>query len=121
MYSQSPQRSATVLLRSASTPAAIARGARGDPGLALGADPSSVIRMIVAGGMRWAVIGCAVGLVLVVIEARWLSAVLFEVGAMDPLTIAFTALVLLGVAAFASWIPGLRAARIHPIEAISTD
>ena len=90
--------------------------------LALGAEPASLTRLIVGRGMRHALLGTAIGLGLAALEARWLGALLFDVRPMDPLTITLAALVLLAIALLACWVPGLRAARIRPAEALqSTD
>jgi ABC-type antimicrobial peptide transport system permease subunit len=89
--------------------------------LALGAQPSQVTRMIVLRGMRLAVLGGAIGILLAVLEVRWLRALLFQVAPGDPTTIAAAGVILLLSAVVACWLPGRRAARIKPIEAISSE
>jgi putative ABC transport system permease protein len=89
--------------------------------IALGADPAAISRMIVGRGMRYATAGTVIGLGLTSLEARWLKAFLFGVSATDPLTTVAVAAALLLVAAIACWLPGLRASRIHPVEAIAAD
>ena len=89
--------------------------------LALGAEPGDVTRMIVARGMRYAAVGTVAGLALARLEARWLQALLFDVTARDPVTIAIVTALLLAAALLACLAPGLRAGRIRPIEAIATD
>jgi predicted permease len=89
--------------------------------IALGAEPAAIARMIVARGMRYAAIGTTIGLALTLLEARWLQAYLFGVGATDPLTIAGVASGLLLVASGACWLPGRRASRINPVEAIAAE
>jgi ABC-type antimicrobial peptide transport system permease subunit len=89
--------------------------------IALGADPAAIARMIVGRGMRYAAIGTALGLALTLLEARWLQAYLFGVGATDPLTSAAVAIGLLVVAGGACWLPGRRASRINPVEAIAAE
>ena len=49
------------------------------------------------------------------------AALLFEVSPTDLMTIGAVAVLLLGVALVACWLPGRRAARIKPLEAISTE
>lgn len=89
--------------------------------MALGAQPASIMWLIVSRGMRFAILGSCAGLVVTLALARNLGALLFEVSPTDAGTI-FTALVVLLAAAFlACWIPGRRAARIRPIEAIGAD
>lgn len=89
--------------------------------LALGAEPASLMRLIVGRGMRYALLGSAVGFGLAVLEGRWLRSLLFGVGAMDPTTIVVAAAVLLAVALLACWVPGLRAARIKPVEVLASE
>ena len=89
--------------------------------LALGAEPSSVTRLVVARGMRYAVIGSAIGLGVTLLFVNRIQAMLFRVAPMDIATMSIVGALLLGSAFIASWIPARRAARIRPIEAIGTD
>lgn len=89
--------------------------------LALGAPPSSVIRVVVTRGMRYAAIGSAVGLGITLLLAHRIRAMLFEVSPTDVATLAGVGVLLLGSAFLASWIPARRAARIRPMEAISVE
>jgi predicted permease len=89
--------------------------------LALGGQPAQVTRMIVARGLRLALLGGGIGVALAIAELRWVRSLLFEVEPSDPGTMVATALVLLLTAVVACWLPGRQAARIKPIEAISTE
>lgn len=89
--------------------------------IALGARPGSVTRLIVAGGMRHAAVGVALGFAIAVVGQRYISGMLFGVTAGDPITIALAAGGTLVAALLASWLPGRRAARIHPVEAINSE
>jgi len=89
--------------------------------LALGAQPGTVTKLIVARGMRYALLGSGIGLVMTLALTRRLGTLLFGVSPKDAPTIAVTASLLLGVALVACWLPGRRAARILPLEAISTE
>ncbi|HEY7460781.1 MAG TPA: ABC transporter permease [Gemmatimonadota bacterium] len=89
--------------------------------MALGAEPASVIRMIVGRGMRYALLGTGIGLGVALLQARWLRALLFEVAPTDPGTIAAVAALLLVVALAACWLPGRRAAHIRPLEALAAE
>ena len=89
--------------------------------LALGAPPRSLLLLVVRGGMRFAIAGTALGLLLATLEARWLGSLLYGVTAMDPWTMALAAVALLAVALVACWLPGVRAARLRPLEAIGSD
>ncbi len=89
--------------------------------LALGALPGMVTRLIVGRGMRYALVGTGIGLVVTLALVRRLGTLLFGVSPTDALTIAAVATLLVGVALVACWVPGRRAARIRPIEAISSE
>jgi predicted permease len=89
--------------------------------LALGAEPAMVTRMIVGRGMRYALIGTTIGFAVSVVEARWLRSLLYDVQASDPVTLTGSALVLLLAALCACWVPGWRAARIRPVEAMQAE
>jgi putative ABC transport system permease protein len=56
-----------------------------------------------------------------VVSGRWLGSLLYEVGPNDPLTMAGVTAMLLIAALAACLIPGLRAARIRPVEAMAEE
>jgi ABC-type antimicrobial peptide transport system permease subunit len=87
--------------------------------LALGASPASLTGLVVRQGMRYAVLGSAIGLALALIQSRWLGPLLFGVEAVDARVLGVAAIALLAVAAIACAVPGLAAARVRPIEALS--
>jgi len=89
--------------------------------LALGARPGSVTRLIISRGMRYAIVGSGIGLALTLALAQKLQTLLFGVSPTDASTIAGVALLLLLAALLACWLPGRHAAKIRPIEAISTE
>ena len=89
--------------------------------LALGAEPREVTCLIVSRGMRYALSGTALGLGLSFVQGRWLRALLYDVQATDPATLAVTVLLLLLAALAATWLPGWRAARISPAEVMQTE
>jgi predicted permease len=86
--------------------------------MALGAEPRQVTGMIVARGMRFVLAGMVVGIGLAMLVGRWLGALLYGVTPRDPATTAVVALLLLAAALVACLLPGIRAARIRPMEAI---
>ena len=86
--------------------------------LALGAPPSSVTALVVQTGLRHALIGVTLGVVISLMMTRWLEAMLFGVNASDPLTLVGAALVIVLLAGLACWLPGVRASRIRPLEAM---
>lgn len=89
--------------------------------IALGAQPGAVGRGIARQGIVLALVGAGVGLLVFLALAQSLRAFLFEVAPTDPLTLAGVVVVLVVVAAGASWLPAVRAARISPIEAMRAD
>ena len=83
--------------------------------VALGADSGQVLRMVVGRGLWLATAGIVAGLLGAALLTRFMRSVLFGVGTTDPATFAGVAVVLLGVAFLASWIPARRAARVDPL------
>jgi predicted permease len=89
--------------------------------MAVGATPRSLIWLVVERGMRYVLLGTLIGLALTGLESRWLGSLLFGVEPRDPLTIALAITALLSIALLACLLPGIRAARIRPVEALSSD
>ena len=86
--------------------------------MALGAQRGDVLKLIVRQGMSLALIGVGLGVVAALAMTRFISGLLFDVSASDPLTLtALTALLAL-VALLANYIPALRAARVDPMVAL---
>ncbi|HEU5210965.1 MAG TPA: ADOP family duplicated permease [Longimicrobiales bacterium] len=88
---------------------------------ALGAQHSRLLAMIVGRGIRVTMAGIAAGLLVAVLLAGRIEPLLFHVSGRDTLTYAVVAGVLLLVAAFASWLPAMRAARVRPMEALKAE
>ena len=86
--------------------------------MALGAQPGSVLRMVVRQGMTLVGIGLAIGLAAALLFARLLSGLLFGVRPTDPLTFAAVAVVLSAVAAAACFLPARRATAADPMHAL---
>ena len=86
--------------------------------MALGAQQSDVLRLVVWRGMVLAIAGVLIGLIGAVALTRLMQGVLYGVEATDPLTFGVVALGLLAVAALASWLPARRAASVDPAVAI---
>lgn len=89
--------------------------------LALGAQRSQVLGMVMLQGMRLIVTGLAVGLAGALIASRVMQSFLFKTTVTDPLTFAGVALVLLAVALLASYIPARRVTRVDPMVALRTE
>jgi putative ABC transport system permease protein len=86
--------------------------------LALGATPAVVARQILAEGLRTAMIGAAVGLVVALGTSRLLRAMFVDVSATDPVTLAGVTLLLVLVAMAASWLPARWAGAVDPLGAM---
>ena len=86
--------------------------------LALGAERSDIVAMVLRQGLRLALAGAAVGTVAAIAVARAMSGLLYGVRASDPLTFAGVALLLVGIGALACWLPARRAVRIDPMVAL---
>lgn len=86
--------------------------------LAMGATNGMVLRMVLRQAFTLAAIGVAVGLVAAGAATRILQTLLFNTEARDPSTFAIAAVVLMGVAMLASYVPARRGTRIALAEAL---
>ena len=86
--------------------------------LALGARQGDVMGLVLKRGMKLALLGLMIGAAGAVALTRLMNALLFGVSATDPLSFAGGALILVGVALLACWIPARRAARVDPMIAM---
>jgi ABC-type antimicrobial peptide transport system permease subunit len=89
--------------------------------MALGARAAGVTAMVVRQGATVVAAGLLAGLAGALALTRFLAALLFEVSPTDPATFAVLPLVLLAVAALASWLPARRAARTDPRAALRAE
>jgi putative ABC transport system permease protein len=89
--------------------------------MALGASVESVFRMVLGQALKLVLIGVAVGLLVAVFMTQLLESLLFETEPLDPATFAVTAVVLVAVATFASYVPARRGTRIAPTEALRAE
>jgi putative ABC transport system permease protein len=86
--------------------------------MALGAQKSDVLGLIIHGGLRLTLLGVAIGLAGAFALTRYLSSLLYSVKTTDPLTFLSVAVALTGVALLASWLPARRAAKVDPMKAL---
>jgi putative ABC transport system permease protein len=89
--------------------------------MALGAQPSDVLWMIVREGLGVTMVGLVIGVVLSVGVGTLLASWLYRVEAVDPVTFTVMPLVLLAAALMACWLPARRATRIVPVQALRAD
>ena len=86
--------------------------------LALGAERSAVLRMMLRQALRPIAAGVAVAVPLALGAASWLRALLFGVSPQDPLTIIVACLALMTSAMLAAYLPARRAANLDPLRAL---
>ena len=86
--------------------------------MAMGARRGTLLWMVLSSGLRLVGIGMVLGAAALYFAVRYVSTLLYGVGAFDPATLAATIAVLTIVALAAGMIPALRAARIDPAIAM---
>jgi putative ABC transport system permease protein len=86
--------------------------------MALGAQRSHVLRLMLGEGMKMALVGVAIGMAAALGLTQLMASMLFGVSATDPITFGGVALVLTGVALAACYIPARRAMRVDPMVAL---
>ena len=89
--------------------------------MALGAQNGNILRLIVGQGSVLALIAIGIGLAASFALMRVISSLLYGVSATDPVTFVLVTLLLIVVAALASYLPARRAARVDPMLALRTE
>ena len=89
--------------------------------MALGAERLDVLRLVLAQGMKLALLGVAIGLIAALGLTRLMRRLLFGVSVTDPLTFVAIAMLLVFVALLACWIPARRATTVDPMIALRCD
>ena len=89
--------------------------------LALGAETSGVVGMVVRQVCVPVAVGAALGIAGALALARVLRSFLYEITPQDPLTHALAVLLLIGIALVAAFLPARRAATINPVEALRAE
>jgi predicted permease len=89
--------------------------------VALGADQGTVLKQVLGEGLKLTVIGTVLGLAGAAGAARLVEGLLYNVAAMDPVAFVGVPTVLVGVAAFAVYLPARRASRADPMRALKSD
>jgi putative ABC transport system permease protein len=89
--------------------------------VALGAEPRSIVRMVVASGARMVAIGAAIGLAAALALSGLIKSLLFGIGPRDPLTFIAAPAIFVIVALVAAYVPARRAARVSPMEALRAE
>ncbi len=89
--------------------------------LALGAEPTHVLRMVVMQGLRLVLVGGGIGLVVALAATRLLAGALYGVSPTDAVTFLGVMVLLVVAAVLASWLPARRAARVSPMLALRAE
>jgi putative ABC transport system permease protein len=86
--------------------------------MALGAQRSAVLKQILGNGLALALIGSCIGFAGALLLGKFVQAFLFNVSSVDPMTYGLVLLLLLVVAALASYMPARRATTVDPMAAL---
>jgi len=89
--------------------------------MALGADGESVRKLVLSYAARLTIPGVALGLLGAWVASRWIQALLFGIGAGDPLTYVAAVGIFAAVGALAAWIPARRATMVDTIQVLSAE
>src|SRR5215469_6709624 len=89
--------------------------------VAVGANRSNVIAMVLRGAFRQVAVGLVIGLALALVAGKLISSQLFEVKGHDPLALIGAALLLAMFALIAGFVPARRAANIDPVTALRVE
>jgi predicted permease len=86
--------------------------------MALGANRTNVVRMVIWGAIVQAGLGLAIGVPIAIVGAHYMANQLYQVRSYDPLSLTVAVVVLSAAAALAGFIPARRAANIEPLVAL---
>jgi putative ABC transport system permease protein len=89
--------------------------------IALGAQSTDVVKLVVTQGVSFALAGVTIGLAIALVAARWIQPLLFEQSARDPATYGAVGVLIVLVALLASAVPAVRASRADPNTALRSD
>ena len=86
--------------------------------MAIGAQRSDVLRLVLRQGLTLVLIGLTIGLAFAFAATRFLRSLLFQISSIDPATFAGVSLLLIAVAAVACYLPARRATQVDPLIAL---
>lgn len=89
--------------------------------VALGAGRDEVVRLVLAEGMRLAIVGTVVGLIGAFAAAQLVKGLLYDIQPIDPIAFTGVPLLLIGVSALSVYLPARRASRVDPMRALKSE
>ena len=89
--------------------------------MAIGAQRGDVMRMVLGGGMKLALLGVVLGIAGALSLTQYIATMLFDVTRFDPWSYGVTAAVLLAVSALACYVPARRATTVDPLVALRAE
>jgi putative ABC transport system permease protein len=89
--------------------------------VALGATPSDILRLVLGQGMRLTLVGVGFGVAVSLLLTRLLSSLLFGIQGIDPAVFSAAAVVLVGSALLACYLPARRATQVDPVVVLRMD
>jgi len=89
--------------------------------VAVGADPSAILRMVLRQGLAIVLTSLVIGAGIALTVSRAIASLLYGVSPVDPMALATVPLVLLGAASAAILVPARRAMRVRPMDALRSE
>ena len=89
--------------------------------IAIGARPAGVLTMILGEAAVMAAAGIVCGVLVILVSAPWLASMLFDTKPADPMVLGSAALLMIGVAAAATFMPARSASRTDPITLLRVE
>ncbi|MDQ1610292.1 MAG: hypothetical protein QOG00_223 [Pyrinomonadaceae bacterium] len=86
--------------------------------MALGATPGAILKLVMRQGIVYVLVGLVIGLAAAFAMTRAIESLLYQIKANDPVTFLVAVLALIGIALVALYIPGRRAAKLEPMDAL---
>jgi ABC-type antimicrobial peptide transport system permease subunit len=86
--------------------------------MALGAQKSQVLSLVIGHGLRLTLVGVGLGLLAAFALTRVMGSLLYEVRPTDPMTYLCVSALLVAVGSLACWLPARRATRVDPIQSL---
>ena len=89
--------------------------------MALGAEPSRIVRMVLWQGLTLPLSGIAIGLLAALFLTKPMASLLYMTGSRDVTTFVFVPLMFVGISLLASYLPARRATGVSPVETLRSN